>query len=279
MSENTKKSLVSVPAVITGLATYLPGLLSFVQANPYWILAFTGAASLYAAYMVVHQEEIDEILVYIKEHPDKFHAEIVNSKEFEKAFILFLDNFFKQRTKQKKSVAKKVFLGYVSNDKKENYEIERLNDCLLRITPKTLEFLAFLKQTIIPLIDEETITEVNQKYQKSDMSAEWWRDQLTTQKSIWLPLDKWIHNTYSPSMQEVKEEYGIKNNEGWIPDLQHRAENRERNKRSEISESVSELVTLGIFDLRIGGSTWGGGGGKDYAFTHFGLKFIKYLEN
>ncbi|MDD5147345.1 MAG: hypothetical protein PHV63_02245 [Candidatus Daviesbacteria bacterium] len=79
-------------------------------------------------------------------------------------------------------------------------------------------------------------------------------------------------------MLKVKEEYSIKNNEGWPSDLQHRAETRQRAKQTEIYDCISEMVTLGILDIKTGASSFGGGGGKDYSLTNFGIRFLQYIS-
>ena len=112
LAKINRGGLVSFQAVFAGLTTYLPNLVTFLTANTYWELAFTGVAGLYAAYMVLHQEEVDELLEFIKNHPDEFREEIVNSKEFEKGFIAFADSYFKERIKKKRQILKQIFLGF-----------------------------------------------------------------------------------------------------------------------------------------------------------------------
>lgn len=275
----SKDNSISVEAITQQVGVLVPALLPVFNADPVWGAIFAIIYGFFPALMQLKQERINEVAKFIQEHPEEFRKEIVQSEEFQEGFLVFFEQYLKSRIKIKRDILKKIFLGYTTAEDKEHYELERLNDCLVRITIPSLEFLAFLKKEIIPILEAQIEEELKQEtYKKSDRSKEWWHDQLMVQHSIWTLIDKWIHDELSPENQKVKEEYGIKNNEGWIPDLQHRAETREKDKRDQIRESTSELVTLGIFDLRIGGGTWGGGGGKDYSLTTFGIKFLSHIS-
>lgn len=230
--------------------------------------------------MAYNQEEVGEITKLIGEHPDKFREEIVKSKEFEKGFLLFFEQYLKQRAEEKKKILKNILLEYTLTENKTDYELERLNDSLVRVTIPTLKFLIFMRKEIIPVIEAEINRELMQDtYQKSDMSIEWWFNDLMTKKSIWVVIDKWLNDNFSPSTDRVKMEYQIKQGEEWTHDSRSRAQNRERNKRNEINESIFELVTLGILRISTPEASWDGGGGTDYTLTTFGLKLIKHIDN
>ena len=267
-------------AIQNALPFYSAVLAPFFEIYPYWLVVFCAATGLYGVYMAYNQEEINEIVEFIKEHPEKFREEIVQSKEFEKGFLLFFEQYLKQRVEEKKQILKNIILGYALSDNKKDYELERFNDCLIRMTIPTLRFLVFTMKQILPVVEKELERELAQDtYQKSDLSVEWWFNDLLTKKSIWTPIEKWLHDGYSPSTDRVKEEYGLKRNDEWTQDLRTRAQNRERNKRNEISENIFELVTLGILRIVNSGATWGGAGGTDYSITAFGVKFLKLIDN
>ena len=169
-------------------------------------MVFYAATGLFGLYMAYNQEEINEVVEFIKEHPREFREDIVQSKEFEKGFLLFFEQYLKQRVEEKKRILKNIILGYALSDNKKDYELERLNDCLMGMTVPTLRFLVFMKKQILPGVEKEIEKELAQDtYQKSDLSVEWWFNDLLTKKSIWTPIDTWLHDTYSPSTNWVKE--------------------------------------------------------------------------
>ncbi len=276
-----KDIVKSINISIQNYLLYLSSVLDpFLQQNPIWQGVFYSAIGLFGVYMACNQEELNEITEFIKDHPKEFREEIVQSKEFRKGFLLFTEQYLKQRVEDKKKILKRILLGYTLTDNKIDYEFERLNDCLVRMTVPALQFVIFLKTKIIPTLKEQYRDDlVKQKYLRSDRSNEWWWDDKLIKVSVGSPIQDWLHNDYSPTTQKVKEEYGIKQNEGWIADLEHRAETRERDKRNEVNEKMNELVTLGILRTQTEGGTLGGGGGTDYRLTAFGLNFIKQIDD
>lgn len=278
----TKKEITF--SIKTAIQNYIPylaaNLTPFLSTHPEWEIVFYLAIGLHGIYMACNQEEVNEIIEFIKSNPEKFNEKIVNSKEFKKAFLLFMEQYMKERIEKKKKILKNIILGSCVIEDKNNYDLERLNDCLIRITVPSLDFLVFLKQVFLPQLKSTIAKELDQDYyKKSDRSIEWWEMQLMTTKSIWELIDKWLNNEFSPITIKVKQEYGIKNNEGWTPDLQHRAETREKEKRSNIHACISELVSLGIFDMKISGGTYSSGSAKDYSFTSFGIRFLNIIED
>lgn len=269
----------SIP--IQGYLPYLSSVLDpFLQQHPIWQGIFYSAIGLFGVYMAYNQEEVNEITKFIEEHPQEFREEIVRSKEFKKGFLLFTEQYLKQRIEEKKKILQDIILGYTLVYNKTNYELERLNDCLVRMTVPTLNFLIFMKKSIIPVLENEINKELDQKqYQESDRSIEWWFNDMMVKKSIWEPISKWVHDTYSPSTERVKDEFKIKKGGEWTHDLRSRAQNRERDISNEIGENIFELVTLGVLRTKSVGGTWGGGGGTDYALTTFGLKFLKQIND
>ncbi len=246
--------------------------------HPEWELAFYSAIGLYGVYMAYNQEEVNEIIKFITEHPEEFRKEIVESKEFKKGFLFFTEQYLKQRLEQKKKILKKIFLSFTQSSEKSKFELERLDDTMLHISIESLEFLVFFKTMIYPNIENQINVELKREsYHKSDRSIEWWYDFMMETKPIWEPIDKWIYDNFNQNSHKVKTQYNMLNS-GWPSDILHRVENLERAKRSEITEVISELVSLGILRIRVTGGVVGSGAGSDYNFTIFGRKFLKYIE-
>ncbi|MBU1067803.1 hypothetical protein KKE60_08455 [Patescibacteria group bacterium] len=273
------KADISIGAIAQQIGVLVPALLPLFHTDPIWGAIFAVIYGFFPALMQLKQERVNEISEFIQEHPEEFRKEIVQSPEFGDGFLIFFEEYLKSRAKTKREILKRIILGFAISEDKEKYELERLSNCLERITLQSLEFLVFIKSKIIPILNNKINDELKQDYyQKSDRSIEWWHLQLLTQKSAWELISQWLHDEFSTETQKVKEEYGIKNNEGWIADLKHRAETREKEKSTEIYNCIVELVTLGIFDFKISGG-FGGSGGKDYNLTYFGISFLKYIEN
>ena len=277
MKNIIKKTLI----LAQGLLPYFQQKLSpFLTQHPYWELTFCYAIGLYGIYMALKQDEVNEVVKFIEDHPTEFKKEIVKRKEFQKGFLVFFEQYLKQRLEQKKKILKKILLGFSVTKEKDEYELERLNECLERISLESLTFLIFVKKDVLPKLEAQIQEELKKdQYQKSDRSLEWWFNQMIVTKSVWEVIEKLIYDDYNPDSERVKTMYGISKKEGWISDLRHRAETREREKRGVVNEAMTELVTLGILKTKPANITWGGGGSSDYIFTMFGITFIRLINN
>src|SRR5579859_556631 len=80
----------------------------FLQLRPYWQLAFYSSIGLYGIYMILNQEDVNDIVRFINEHPHEFREEMVQSAEFSKGFLLFYEQYLKQRREKKKKVLKNI---------------------------------------------------------------------------------------------------------------------------------------------------------------------------
>lgn len=272
------KALSKLNAIYQGVIPYYSQLLTpFFSNHPYWELCFYLAIGLYGAYMALKQDEVNEVLDYINNNQQIFKKETVEKKDFQGGFLLFFEAYLKQRIAKKKQILKNIFSGFSLSNDKENYELERLNDCLVRMTIPTLEFIIFIKNTIVPTLEKQYRNELaGEKHQQSDRSDEWWLNNKLIKVSVNSPIQEWLHKNYSPSTGKVKDDYGIIGE--WTPDTEHRAITREIDKRNEVNEIMIELVTLGILRTQVSGGTFSGGGGTDYRLTNFGLEFIKQLD-
>ncbi|OGC91824.1 hypothetical protein A2876_04660 [Candidatus Amesbacteria bacterium RIFCSPHIGHO2_01_FULL_48_32b] len=251
----------------------------FLRQNPFWELCFFSVLSLYGIYMELRPNETKEVVEFIKNHPNDFRREIVESEEFKKGFLLFADQYLKQRLETKKHVLREIFLGFTKDDDKQKFELERLNDCLMRITVQSLEYLLFLKGVVMPQIEKEIDEELKKdQYQKSDRSLEWWKDIKLVSLSVWLPVDKYFHENYYSDSPKVREKFGMNKIDGWPSDLLHRAQNLETETRNNAKECINELVSLGMLKIKVTGGPIGTGAASDYTMTRFGYKFLTYLE-
>ncbi|MCR4324915.1 MAG: hypothetical protein NUV69_04495 [Candidatus Curtissbacteria bacterium] len=282
MASTTKKALVERVGNALSFSAFpniVPPLLSFLAGNPNWESILLSAVGLYGVYLAANQDELNDITKFINEHPDEFSEEIVKTDGFKKAFLVFLDGYLKERLKTKKEFLQKVILGYTQSEEKDKYELERLQDCFSRISLDSLEFLVFWKKEMLPKIEGEITERVTENTQvHPDRSKDWWHEHLLLQESFWSPLEKWLYDNYKPDTPKVKEEYGIPNQEGWPSEPLKRAQTREIHERAKVTERLAELTSLGILNIKVNTATIGGGSGKDFSLTLFGLNFIEFLD-
>jgi len=296
-----KRPLLKSP-VKTGISaflqTYLPilptSISPFLTNYPYWQLLITSVVGLYGIYMAVNQDVVNEMVQFIIDNPESFTKEIVETEEFRKAFIVYADSYFKERVNEKRYMLRNILLGYVTSEDKKKYNIERLNDILRRITIETLEFLLKFKLEFLPELENKAKIELTNKvFQKRSIGFEslyssdekskssdnhYLETQLLPKLSSWKPISNWINREYSKSSNKVKLKYGIMPDEDWTSEKESLALIEKNEYEWFVHERVNELVSLGIFRIRIESSgSFGGTSGLDYSLTNFGVQFLKYI--
>ena len=252
------KQLQPLQIALQNYFPYLAVVLDpFLQIHPVWQGAFFSAIGLFGVYMAYNQEEVNEITQLISEHPKEFRSEIVKSNEFQKGFLIYLENYFKQRIKRKKEIHNKIFLDYAKDKEKEKFELERLNDAAYKVSLEALNCLDFLETEIIPIYAAE----------RKNMRI----------FGFGQTLEKWLYDKFRVDSEVFKKSHPEINQ---ITDEQREYyANLENTERKKIMNPFSELVSLDILQmLVVGGATFGGGAGADYMFTDFGIKFMEYIK-
>lgn len=282
MTKNDK-ALSIVNDVKSAINIAIPGMMPFIQkvvdpflaTNPYWGLTIYAVIGLYGVYLALKQDELNELLVFIQKHPKEFREEIVKSEEFRKGFIQFFDSYVKERFERKRKISREILLGFAISENKDAYELERLQDTLLKISPEALELLAFIKNEILPRLEKNVNTEMSvMKYLPEDKDR--LLDTIRSRQSVSEAIMKWIYEEYNIDSPKVKKQYNIgsEHNEN----LSVKLAVIEHKITKEKTECWTELLGLGIFRIAVTGGTIGSGSGSSYHLTDFGTKFIDYIS-
>lgn len=260
-----------------GMMPYIQIVLdSFLKDRPYWSMAIYAIFGLYGVYLMYKQDELNDLLEFIKKHPEEFRKEVVESEEFRKGFITFFDSYLKQRLAEKRKILESILLDFTTSKQKESFELERLQDTLLRISSEGLSTLIFIKKEIIPVFNEQVNDELSKMRYRMD-EKERIIDGVWARRSIAETVNKWIFDRYNGNSPLVKKRYGFPNG-SYPAEVAVEIANTEHKIRKEKTESWPELVGLGILRMKVTGGLIGAGAGSDYLLTRFGLKFIEYLQ-
>jgi hypothetical protein len=271
-----KRISQSLQAIAQGVLPYYQHLLDpFFTQYPYWALTFYLAIGLYGTYMALKQEEVNEIVEFIQKNPEVFSKQIVESEEFQKGFLVFFEQYLKQRSQRKKEILKKIITGFANEKEKEAFELERLNDCLVRISLESLEYIVFLDKEILPIIEKQVQDEIS-KMNYKPAEKERILQNIRSRQSISDVVLKWLYDRFNFNSPLVKEKYNLKKDD-YPEDLAIEIANIEQKETLEKTRPWEELVSLGIMRMTVsGGAYLGGGAGSNYSLTAFGLTFIKY---
>jgi hypothetical protein len=263
--------------VIPGMMPYIQRVIDpFLVAYPYWGLAIYSVIGIYMVYLGMKQEELNEVITFIKDHPNEFRKKIVKSEEFRKGFVSFFDNYIKQRIVEKRRILRAILLGFSSDGNKREFELEKMQEALMRISLNALETMVFVKKEIIPLVELEYKN--NLKPYKNQVGLEGKRLRVITRQRIVLSglIDKWISDRYGSNSELQKKLHGEP--DSWSQSLRDKIVYEEHVIRNKYTGTLSELANLDILDRRNGTATWGGSVGSGFGITTFGYKFIDYLD-
>lgn len=104
--------------------------------------------ALYGNALELRQQRALEWVEMIRDNPNVFRKDLLESVEFQDGFIVALEDYLKIRTLLKRSMARKIFTDFAVSADKEQFELERYNLTLRQISSSSLEFLAYLKNTV-----------------------------------------------------------------------------------------------------------------------------------
>lgn len=135
--------------VADSIASNIPGV---AQA---WALC----KALYGNALELRQQRALEWVEAIQNDQATFNEQIVKSEEFQDGFIVGLENYIKLRSHIKRRVALKIFNGFATSETKIEYQLERLNDTLAKISHSSLDGLALIKRTA----DSSTFQDVGEQ--------------------------------------------------------------------------------------------------------------------
>ncbi len=273
--DNTKSAL---NITISGMMPFIQHVIDpFLIAKPYWGFAIYAVIGLYGVYLALRQDELNELLDFINSHPQEFRKEIVESEEFRKGFIQFFDTYVKERLEKKRQILRRILFGFTSASDKENFELERLQDSLLRISPQAIEVLVFINKEILPVM-KKNIEKEMENYAKNARSDEHNRllDITWQRQSVSALIMQWIHDRYNSNSPQVKKQYNLGSEHN--PDIQAKIAAIEHQVTKEKTECWTELLGLGIFRMNVQAGTFAGGSASEYHLTDFGIRFLKYIE-
>jgi len=263
---------------ISGMMPFIQHIIDpFLTAKPYWGLTIYAVIGLYGVYLALRQDELNELLNLINSNPEIFRKEIVESEEFRKGFIQFFDSYVKERLKNKRQILTRVLLGFTTATDKDKFELERLQDSLLRLSPQAIEVLVFINRDVLPIMKKNVNKEM-ESYAKNARPDDLDRllDITWQRQSISKIIMQWIYDRYNSNSPQVKKQYNLGSEHN--PDLQAKIAVIEHKVTKEKTECWTELLSLGIFRMNVQGGTFAGGSASECHLTDFGMRFLKYIE-
>jgi len=271
-SKSSDKNLIkrSAYALADSTASSIPGL---AQA---WALS----KALYGNALELRQQRALEWVEAISSDSSAFNEQLVSSEEFQDGFVVALESYIKLRNDLKRRVAQKVFKDFATSDNKNDFQLERYNDTLQKISPDSLALLGFLKQVIIPY-REQYIKEKMESYNLgTEKPYEWWLDLYLSREPLSTSLSLWITENYSPNGTIMKKLHGVGDKQEIPQEKLSPLFDAENEQRSKYNAPLGELEYLGLISKGVSSDGgWGAVATMTWTLSSFAYEFMKFIEN
>lgn len=96
-----------------------------VSAIPGLGIAWGLSKAYYGAGLKLRQKKALEWVEMVRDQPEIFTKEILEQNEFQDGFVYALEKYLMERSDEKRKYFRNIFLGYVSNDEKMLFPLEK----------------------------------------------------------------------------------------------------------------------------------------------------------
>ena len=232
---------------------------------PQGAIALTLILASSGVLLKLKQEELNQFTIFIKDNPEVFNEQVVNSKEFQDGLLVFLNSYFKLRSDNKLKLARKIFYDFGKSNEKPLYPIERYNDTLEKISESGLRFLGFIN-TKIPIIKGEYVDNMIREHSNIG-NRDHFYDIYTRNKH----LSNFINHHISSQARSFASKQ---------PEVFIKVEQEEQSKLQEkYFLMVSELEQLGLArSFTSAGLGHSATPAYEYDLTDYGNKFISIIK-
>lgn len=130
--------LAAVDAVTAGIDAHMGGL---PLATGAWGLS----KALLGKGLALRQKKALEWVEMIKDNPRIFTKEILETQEFQDAFVICLEAYIKERSDEKRVLLRNIFKDYTSVSDPANYPLERFYEITKQITLRDAKNFSYIK--------------------------------------------------------------------------------------------------------------------------------------
>ncbi len=139
-----------------------------VSAIPLLNVAWELSKALYGAGLKLREQRALEWVEMVRDNPTTFSEEILQSENFQDAFVYSFEKYITERSEIKRQIIKQIFLGYAQSQDLEQFEIERMISLLSLVSQKGLELLRILNQVSTTKIQGNKLSDYLTTYLVND---------------------------------------------------------------------------------------------------------------
>lgn len=157
--EEIKKGLSG--GIVTATQQFgVPAIDVLVSQHPEWMPIWLFAKGMFGSAMQLKQDKLNWFIEdAIARNAELFTEEVLNSEDFQIVLVTTLENYLKQRHKEKVDLIVETFIAFTKDKDKKQFEIERLQNTVDLISLESIEFLKLYISVIDPGFLKDKITE------------------------------------------------------------------------------------------------------------------------
>jgi hypothetical protein len=248
--------------------------------TPFIAPAWALSKALFGNAMQLREQRVFEFVESIIDDPKAFNEGLTGSEEFQDGFVVALEDYIKIRNHLKRRVAQKVFREFAVSDNKVDFQLERYNDTLRKISPESISLLGFIKKVIIPYREKYIREKMKGENLGTEKPYEWWLELKLSREPLSSSLSLWITEQYSPNGSNMKELYGEGDTKQVPQPKLSELFDLEKEQRRKYGAPIGELEYLGLVSKGISGTGgWGSVTSMTWTLSGFAYEFMKFIEN
>ncbi len=220
------------------LATNSTELLIWSQLPIHVQVMYVLCKTLYGGIVSLRKKRSNDFFAAIAEHADKFTSVILNNEQVQDAFMLVFQQYITERNEQKRKAIFNILLGFISEEDKENFELEKMASVLRLVSVEDIEVVRI------------------------------WVDG---------GVEDWLRSQgiYQENQIEAQAKRGLNPMQYGDLILSQMRGMVQFSDKQYTFEKLNYLVGIGLLSEDIGTSFEGNG---DFAISTFGKKFLRYIQ-
>lgn len=118
-------------------------------------LAWALSKALHGAGLKLRQQRALEWVEMVRDNPTIFVESLLVNEDFQDGFTLALETYLTERSRQKRTIIRNIFVGFATAEQRAQFELERLLNTTSIISVNAIQLLAYIDANILPEMEAE----------------------------------------------------------------------------------------------------------------------------
>ncbi len=118
-------------------------------------LAWALSKALNGAGLRLRQQRALEWVEMVRDNPAIFVENLLVNEDFQDGFTFALETYLTERSRQKRTIIRNIFVGFATAEQRAQFELERLLNTTSIISVNAIQLLAYIEANILPEMEAE----------------------------------------------------------------------------------------------------------------------------